>query len=242
MLATLLLDELMEDQFSLYLQDGGSDKVYHAQLKSVGDGMYKVDVQYGRRLGNPKVDTKTPVPVEYEIAKKAFDKVMKEKLAKGYSPTEGGVAYQDTALEKRFSGVSPQLLNTIDIKVVPSYINSSQWIMQQKFDGERLLIKKVGNVITGINKIGIETPITKEIEQHFLRSDKDFCIDGEIVGTQFYMFDILDYDGKNRKGNSYEDRLVLMGSDKIFEDFVIVETEETAQAMFKISKLNEMEN
>ena len=233
----------MEESFSLYFQDGSSDKVYHAQLKNAGDNLFKVDIQYGRRGGTPKVDTKTPTPVEYAVAKKAYDKVKKEKMAKGYVETEGGEIYQDVSAEKTFSGVSPQLLNTIKIEDVPYYVQSDEWIMQQKFDGERLLIKKNGENITGINKKGIEIPITKALEAHFLQSKHNFCIDGEIIDGDFHMFDILEYKNKNLRNSKYEERLEVMYGEKIFAPYTIptAKKSEDKQALFDQIQINELE-
>src|ERR1700693_3108427 len=102
-----------EEKISLYFTGGGSDKVYHAQLLEKNPG-YIVTFQYGRRGSSLQSGTKTSTPVSYAMAKKIFEKVVKEKLGKGYSPGESGVAYQDTEMESRVSGILPQLLNPIE--------------------------------------------------------------------------------------------------------------------------------
>jgi len=47
---------------SLYYREGGSDKVYHVQLREVGGG-YVVNFQYGRRRSTLQTGNKTSTPV-----------------------------------------------------------------------------------------------------------------------------------------------------------------------------------
>jgi len=68
---------------SLYFKEGSSDKEYHLQLVEK-NGKYVVNFQYGR-VGNALKDgTKTPTPVSLEDAENIYDKILKEKVAKGY--------------------------------------------------------------------------------------------------------------------------------------------------------------
>ena len=71
------------DSIDLYFCEDNSDKEYHASIEPDGDG-YVVNFAYGRRGGNLKEGTKTPEPVDYETAKKIYDKLVESKLAKGY--------------------------------------------------------------------------------------------------------------------------------------------------------------
>ena len=50
--------------------------------------------------------------MDYATAKKAYDKLVNEKLAKGYTAGEEGIPYQDTPAEQRSTGIVPQLLNS----------------------------------------------------------------------------------------------------------------------------------
>ena len=52
---------------------------------------------YGRRGTTLNLGTKTNVPVDYEHAKLIYDKLVKEKQAKGYTAGENGTPYQQTA-------------------------------------------------------------------------------------------------------------------------------------------------
>ena len=71
---------------SLYYREGSSDKEYHVRLEPKHDG-FVVNIAYGRRGSTLSTGTKTSAPVDYDAALITFDKLVKEKKAKGY--TEG---------------------------------------------------------------------------------------------------------------------------------------------------------
>ena len=79
---------------SLYFKSGGSDKEYHVQIETdrmqSNNSDYRVNFQYGRRGAALTAGTKTGVPVTLAEAEKIFDKLVKEKTGKGYTPGEAG--------------------------------------------------------------------------------------------------------------------------------------------------------
>lgn len=68
---------------NLFFQSGNSNKEYHIQLVKA-DGGYVVNFQYGRIGNTLKEGTKTPEPVSLEVAEEIYEKLLKEKTAKGY--------------------------------------------------------------------------------------------------------------------------------------------------------------
>jgi len=68
----------------LYFKDAKSDKQYNASLEKSGK-LFIVNFAYGKRDGNLKEGTKTPTPVDYEKAKKIYDKLVKSETDKGYA-------------------------------------------------------------------------------------------------------------------------------------------------------------
>jgi bifunctional non-homologous end joining protein LigD len=136
--------------------------------------------------------TKTASPVDYAAAKKIFDKLIKEKTAKGYTPGESGTPYQQTDKADRATGIVPQLLNSIDESEVDRLIADDAWWMQEKFDGKRLMIRKNGNEVTGSNRNGLVINLPKPIADAIAALDtEDFLLDGEAVGDSFIVFDVL---------------------------------------------------
>ncbi|WEK38326.1 MAG: WGR domain-containing protein [Candidatus Pseudobacter hemicellulosilyticus] len=75
-------------QTILFFKEGNSDKVYEIDLCAVGNDQYVVNFRYGRRGGNLKEGSKTPVPVSLTAAERIFDSLVSEKMSKGYTVTE----------------------------------------------------------------------------------------------------------------------------------------------------------
>ena len=72
-----------EPEYSqLYFRRGTSDKVYNIDLDNIDEGWF-LTVEYGRRNGTLKTEMKCEGE-DYETAKKLYDKVLNEKLNKGY--------------------------------------------------------------------------------------------------------------------------------------------------------------
>ncbi len=80
-------------QTKLHFREGNSDKVYEADICEVGANQYIVNFRYGKRGANLTEGTKTVAPVDLTKAQELFDKLIKEKTAKGYQDvTAGGEA------------------------------------------------------------------------------------------------------------------------------------------------------
>lgn len=69
---------------ALYFQDDRSDKIYEVDLCQSGENLYSVNFRYGRRGANLKEGTKTDTAVPLAQAEKVFDKLVAEKVKKGY--------------------------------------------------------------------------------------------------------------------------------------------------------------
>ena len=200
---------MKEQHAHLYYREGNSDKEYHAHLVKKGEG-WVVNFEYGRRGSTLQTGSKTADPLIYEDAERIFTKLVTEKQAKGYTPDEGGTAYTATPDEGRVSGVAPQLLNPIDEHELDFYINSSDFWMQEKMDGKRMLLRKAGSTIVASNRKGLHVGFPKAIEDaaRLLKVDS-FLLDGEAVGGVFYVFDLLEFGGKDFRGRPYSNRYDL---------------------------------
>ena len=87
------LPQPQSDTLTLYYREGTSDKVYQAAIEPAGDGLYAVTFVYGRRGSTMNTGTKTNRPVSYADARRIFDKLVRAKLAKGYTPGPDGTPY-----------------------------------------------------------------------------------------------------------------------------------------------------
>lgn len=194
---------------TLYFQQGSSDKVYKAEIISVTDSSFIVNFAYGRRGAALKSGTKTNTPVSYDKALSIYTSLLKSKTSKGYTPGDSVTSMIDISNPKEPFDLVPQLLVPIPEDKALHLIYDDNYAMQQKMNGERLLVKKSGDEITGGNKKGLQRPINQEL-YNSLKSYDDMLIDGEIIGDILYVFDILSLNAKNLKNKTFYERYTIL--------------------------------
>jgi len=193
----------MNESIELAFKQGSSDKVYKAELKKEGDG-FVVNFAYGRRGSAMATGTKTDTPIEYDLAKKTYDKLVKSKTSKGYNPV-GEPADTINVVDKSDTGIRPQLLNEIDEKDVEKYLNDDRYCMQEKNDGRRKLLHYTGSTVLGINKKGLEVPVITQMVKDCQQIRGAALIDGEDMGDVLRVFDMLSYPNM-----AYEARFAIL--------------------------------
>jgi bifunctional non-homologous end joining protein LigD len=177
-------------QITLYYREGSSDKIYQASIEGQAGG-HVVNFAFGRRGTALSTGTKTQAPVSLEKAKAIFDKLVKEKQAKGYTPGEDGTPYQHTDKAALATGIHCQLLNPIEAHEVEQYLCNDEYWMQEKFDGRRLLIQKKDKGAIGINRQGLAVALPLTLVGDAANCPLDFIIDGEALGDVLCVFDVL---------------------------------------------------
>lgn len=229
---------------TLYYTDERSDKVYQASIDPDGDG-YLVNFAYGRRNSTLTTGTKTSSPVTLSAAEKIFTKLINEKQAKGYTEGEAGTPYQ-LNVNRVAADVKPQLLNTIDERQAVALVGDPAWMMQEKIDGRRLIFRKTGTTVEGINKLGIVIAVAQPLVDAALSIDQDFTFDGEVIGNVYHAFDLLSFDGKDIRGADAGNRFRLLelagvafcnsGTIRVVETWA--DTGEKANNLLKLRKAN----
>lgn len=211
---------------SLFYKEGASDKIYDVQLQEQGSG-FVVNFQYGRRGNAFQSGTKTPKPVSEEEAEKIYNKLVKEKMGKGYQESEnakGGFSGPVPDKKETF-GIFPQLLNSIEESEVQAFINDDNYLAQQKFDGQRRMIKsdgKLGDGLFGLNKKGQEVQLPDGIRDSII--NVRCIVDGEIIGEKQYLFDTLSIRGVDLTNMSCIERLKQLESLKFGKNIEVVKT------------------
>ena len=192
---------------TLYFREGSSDKVYQASLQRLGAG-FVVSFAFGRRGATLQTGTKTATPVDYQAAVKIYEKLVGEKMAKGYTPGPEGTPYQGTERQALATGVTPQLLNPIDQDQAERLVADDEWWMQEKFDGRRILIRKNGSQIIGINRKGLAVALPEPLSAQALTiPGQQWLMDGEAVGETYIAFDLLERGNVNLRQAPYSRRL-----------------------------------
>ena len=184
----------METILSINLQytEGSSDKVYNIDLVKNTTG-YDVTFAYGRKSTVLTTGKKNSIALTYEKAEKVYNKLIGEKLNKGYKEI-GNKATIVQSVVKINSGFKPQLLNEIDESEVEEYILNSNYCAQEKFDGVRRSIIKTSTGIVGTNKKGQEIGLQNDIiDAVKILGESSFILDGEAFDTYIMLFDMVDY-------------------------------------------------
>ena len=194
---------------SLYYSEGRSDKEYHVELVEV-DGGHVVNFRYGRRGAALSSGTKTAVPLSLHEAKALYDKLVKEKIAKGYTPDLSGTAYQGTEHAGRQTDFVPQLLNPISESEALALLSDDDWGAQEKMDGERRAAHSELGQVIGANRKGLIVPLPQSMADELRCTDTQhgtLRVDGEIIGETLYVFDLHVFQGQCLRALPWIERL-----------------------------------
>jgi len=153
-----------------------------------------------------RTGTKTKKPINHAAAKKIYDKLVKGKMAKGYTPGEDGSLYVHTDADSRYTGIHCQLLNFVNENEIAALINDEAWWAQKKHDGKRMLIDKK-EVVTAVNRKGLSVGAPKVILDTAAQIEQAYLIDGEAVGEKLFAFDLLELGGQDIRSMPYEQRI-----------------------------------
>lgn len=175
---------------TLYFKEGTSDKIYQVSVDACAGG-YDVNFAYGRRGSTLTAGKKNSTPLPKDAADKLAEKLLREKMAKGYTPGENGTAYVNTDKEERFTGILPMLLNSIEEHEVEKYIQDPNWVLQAKEDGRHIEIRKQDGNVDGINRKGLIVALPQKWISEIKKIPGDFILDGEAVGSQYRAFDTI---------------------------------------------------
>jgi bifunctional non-homologous end joining protein LigD len=213
----------------------GSNKEYHIQMVEKGSG-FVINFQYGAIGSTLKPGTKTPDgPVDEAAAEKLFAKLIKERLAKGYTQVGEAKASSFSAevvTEKKTHGIYPQLLNSIEEDEVMKYINDDTYIAQEKKDGERRIVISKEEKTIGLNKKGQEI----QMPSCFDGCVHNACvIDGEVIGEKLFVFDLISVGKSNSVSDMrLEERLKLLNTLVFTNAVEVVKTAYTSAEKLKM--------
>ena len=188
---------------TLHYQDQRSNKVYRIAIEP-RDGGYVVNFAYGRSGSTLTTGTKTACPLYFDAAQKIYDRVVKEKMAKGYILAADSQTYVTGS--RKVTDIRPQLLNAVEDP--EPLLADERFCIQRKHDGKRLLLHKQGFEITGINRRGLECGFPESIRGAAAALPHNFLLDGEAVGDTFHVFDLLEVRFTDLRPVPYKARLV----------------------------------
>ena len=71
------------------------------------------------------------------------------------------------------------------------YLDSPEWGMSQKIDGQRMVLSIDSGKVIGYNRNGVERDIPATISNYLKDMPVSFTLDGELLNDQYHMFDIV---------------------------------------------------
>ena len=217
---------MTSENITLYFKQGSSDKVYTASLEEVENSRFVVNFAYGRRGATLTTGTKTKTPVDYTSAKKTYDKLVKSKTSKGYTPGAEGPQYVHTDTDTKDTGIQCQLLNFIEESQVTECIDDDDWWAQEKYDGRRMLLHKT-DTVTAINRNGLSVGAPDTILKRAGNVEETYLVDGEAMGETLFAFDILEIHNTDVRLMPYGQRLSHLEGLGLSGSIVVVETAKT---------------
>lgn len=204
----------------LFFQEGSSDKVYHATIVETEPGKHTVEVEWGRRGGGLNKGKKA-IGVSLEAARKAYDRLVREKTGKGYqeiagdvqpaavAPPEGEGSGSKVKGRRARTGQAAQLLNAIDEDELARHLEDEAMLAQQKLDGNRILVH-LRDVIVATNRAGEITTLHDAIAGGLGELPEGTILDGEVLadakGPVYWLFDVLRIGEKDVRALGYSER------------------------------------
>ena len=204
----------------LFFQEGSSDKVYNAQIVKDGDA-YTVHCQWGRRGSSLQQGSKA-VRVPLAVAQRKFDSLVREKTGKGYqaisddvqpaavAPPEGQGSGSKVTGKRARVGIKAQLAESIDDDdLLAKFLADDSVVAQQKIDGERVLVH-VGDELLVTNREGQKKDVSLAMFAGLEYLPKGTILDGELLDSAYWLFDVLAFAGEDVKMRGYLERFEIL--------------------------------
>lgn len=204
----------------LFFQEGSSDKVYNAQIVKDGDA-YTVLCQWGRRGASLQEGSKA-VRVPLAVAQRKFDSLVREKTGKGYqqitddvqpaavAPPEGQGSGSKVTGKRARVGIKAQLAEALDDEsTLAKFLADDSVVAQQKIDGERVLVH-VGDELLVTNREGQKKDVALATFAGLEYLPRGTILDGELLGSEYWLFDVLAFAGDDVKTRGYLERFEIL--------------------------------
>lgn len=193
----------------LFKTEGSSDKVYNLHLRAKDSG-WVVDYENARRGKALRSGTKTKEPLAFEEAEALYERTVNSKIKDGYTEEESGAVFAGTELAGDVTGFKPQLLNEVTQDDLLGLIETGEWVIQEKHDGERRGSRLSGSEYVYSNRTGLRVGVQQTIQDGLEKISKSglssFDFDGEDMGDHLVVFDLISFDGEDLTQMRFEDR------------------------------------
>lgn len=192
------------------------------------DKGYVVNYRNGKRENISGGGTLTPAPVSLEKARSIYAARLDKKTKDGYGPDPVAAAEVNaSAIEiaepsEVKHDVGCKLLTEISavnsspeaiVAAATRLLRDSNYAAQKKFDGWRMVAYASPKRSIGYNRKGLPRNFPKVVgdELKALASAiGPVMLDGEVIGDKYIVFDLLEFDGKDYRADTYEHRQFVL--------------------------------
>jgi hypothetical protein len=197
----------MVDFRRLECKTGGHNKFYELWMEQKGSSDYWfVNFKYGAIGTSGLSGSKTPTAMMKHLASGIYNKLLTEKLGKGYSTVkEGSKALpksmqsfvEEKAKKKTMSDYLSVglMMPTKDVlENLEAYTKNGDWMFQQKLNGQfcRIFWTGIGkDEPIAFNKTGGIVELNDEISSAVRKAGKAVILDGELINGAFHAVDAL---------------------------------------------------
>ena len=192
---------------TVYLKDGSMDKQYSVTVDD-----RNVLLSWGRRGGT--MQTKTETAATPEAAQQLGQKKLGEKLSKGYRLGENGTAIVAPKPKSETAGglvIAPMLLNEVTQAEAEELLTDPNFCAQVKWDGVRCQLQRIGEEILAFSRTNKPIALPQNVVEamSLISTPGDIVFDGELIGEQFFVFDLIQW-GRKYTEQRYHDRLIAL--------------------------------
>jgi bifunctional non-homologous end joining protein LigD len=196
----------------LTFEDGRSSKEYRVAIEPK-DGGYVVNFAYGRIGSALKDGTKTASPVSLEAAEKIAQKLLNDKMKKGYQP-DGENSTMPVESARGDIVFQCQLSNPVTETKLRELLHESDYLAQIKYDGERRPVFVENGEVTALNRTGRAVSVNPAFVAPLLEmADKaggKLILDCEDMGETLRVFDVLFAFGEELKSKPFSYRVSVL--------------------------------
>jgi len=217
---------------TLHSTVSGSDKLYQLTIVHTEEAnTYNILYANGRRTGRltPGKAPKNATPLTFDQATAELENLKRHQTSRGYHElgkcslcADQQVAVSDltTAPTCKDVNASCQLLTLLPgsddcrtledfLKVCDDLLNDPRYCAEQKFDGDRMLLYlDAQGTVTAYNRTkgvrGTSRAVINELQR--FRLNAPLMLDGESIGDNFHIFDLLEIQGLDIRPLPFEQR------------------------------------
>lgn len=215
------MSKICLSQVVLAFVGGGSDKLYVVQVEQdTAAGSYRAVGYYGRRGASLSETVKYDGPNKAS-AESAARTLQSSKTSKGYtiSPmasvpgmpasaplpgstpatTASPAAPTAAPAAPAVQGPAVMLAEVADEAMLEVILESSDWVLQKKYDGERVPVSLRRDGVQAFNRKRALRPLTSAVDGEFKRliplpdfnENRQTLFDGELMGDEYVIYDVL---------------------------------------------------